>query len=183
MKIENGIYKSVSIRWEAVTLPLKAGTPITKAGVPCNDGSAVGLIPQTITVKPTLGDANILIGGDVSLAEVEASYGSSLDGACIRAMDGIRFYSSDGTPVAMTVPYTLPAATSSVLGGVKVGTGLSVATGGTVSVAGATASVIGGVKQGVAVAKAAGEAPTKAEFDALIDALTDAGVLAETEDE
>lgn len=34
-----------------------------------------------------------------------------------------------------------------------------------------------GIRKATAVAKAAGEAPTKAEFDALIDALTAAGIM------
>ena len=42
----------------------------------------------------------------------------------------------------------------------------------------ATTSAIGGVKEGVAVADAAGEAPTAAEFKALLDSLRTAGVIA-----
>lgn len=42
----------------------------------------------------------------------------------------------------------------------------------------ATASATGGVKQASAVADAAGEAPTAAEFKALLDALRTAGILA-----
>ncbi len=42
----------------------------------------------------------------------------------------------------------------------------------------ATASALGLVKQGVAVAAAAGEAPTKAEFDALLTSLKTAGIIA-----
>lgn len=42
----------------------------------------------------------------------------------------------------------------------------------------ATASAAGLVKQGVAVADAAGEAPTAAEFKALLDSLRTAGVIA-----
>lgn len=41
----------------------------------------------------------------------------------------------------------------------------------------ATTEALGGVKQSVNVAKAVGEAPTKAEFDALIDALVNAGIM------
>lgn len=42
----------------------------------------------------------------------------------------------------------------------------------------ATTLVAGLVNQGVAVADAAGEAPTAAEFKALLDSLRDAGVIA-----
>lgn len=41
-----------------------------------------------------------------------------------------------------------------------------------------TATTKGPVFQGVAVANAAGEAPTKAEFDALLVSLRNAGVIA-----
>lgn len=41
----------------------------------------------------------------------------------------------------------------------------------------ATTSVLGGVKKAAAVAKVTGENPTKAEFDALIDALAAAGII------
>lgn len=44
--------------------------------------------------------------------------------------------------------------------------------------ANATAATAGLVKQSVNVAAAAGEAPTKAEFDALLDALIAAGIMA-----
>lgn len=42
----------------------------------------------------------------------------------------------------------------------------------------ATEAAIGGVKQGVAVADAAGEAPTAAEFKALLDSLRTSGAIA-----
>lgn len=42
----------------------------------------------------------------------------------------------------------------------------------------ATTSSYGGVKQAANVAKVVGEAPTKAEFDALIDSLVAAGIMA-----
>jgi hypothetical protein len=45
-------------------------------------------------------------------------------------------------------PYTLPAATSSVIGGVKPGTALTVAADGTLNLSAATSSIIGGIKPG-----------------------------------
>lgn len=45
----------------------------------------------------------------------------------------------------------------------------------------ATADALGLVKQGVAVADAAGDAPTAAEFKALLDSLRTAGVIASAE--
>jgi hypothetical protein len=66
-------------------------------------------------------------------------------------------------PATLGSSYTLPAATTSTLGGVKVGTGLAVTGDGTLSATGggsytlpvATASVLGGVKQGSSVSVAA----------------------------
>ena len=42
----------------------------------------------------------------------------------------------------------------------------------------ATASVVGGVKQGAAVVNAAGEAPTATEYNALLASLRAAGIIA-----
>ncbi len=92
-----------------------------------------------------------------------------------------------------TVPVITNAATATVLGGVKAatkGTGdtveakidgtskkLYVPTYPVLPVA-ATTTTAGIVKQAVNVAVAAGDAPTKAEFDALIAALITAGAMA-----
>lgn len=46
-----------------------------------------------------------------------------------------------------------------------------------------TFAYTGGDLEGAYVAKAAGSAPTKAEFDALIDALVAEGILAATDSE
>ena len=43
-----------------------------------------------------------------------------------------------------------------------------------------TNAEVKGLPQGVAVADAVGEAPTKAEFDALLDSLRGAGLIAES---
>lgn len=92
-----------------------------------------------------------------------------------------------------TVPVITNAATATVLGGVKAATK---GTGDTVEVKinsstsklyvptypvlpeAATTEVAGIVKQATKVAEAAGEAPTAAEFKALIDALIAAGIMA-----
>jgi peptidoglycan/xylan/chitin deacetylase (PgdA/CDA1 family) len=65
------------------------------------------------------------------------------------------------TPAGTGPAYTLPPATATVLGGVKQGSGVTIAADGTLSAAGtytlpvATATVLGGVKDGVGVAVAA----------------------------
>ena len=70
--------------------------------------------------------------------------------------------------------YTLPAATASTLGGIKVGNGLSITAEGVLSADGITP----------AAAQADSEATTiatlKADFNALLAALRTAGLLAET---
>ena len=70
--------------------------------------------------------------------------------------------------------YTLPAATASTLGGIKVGSGLSITAEGVLSADGITP----------AAAQADSEATTiatlKADFNALLAALRTAGLLAET---
>jgi hypothetical protein len=53
---------------------------------------------------------------------------------------------------ATAAPYTLAAATTAVLGGVKVGTGLTVDVGGTLSTMPATTTTLGGVKVGTGLA-------------------------------
>lgn len=75
-------------------------------------------------------------------------------------------------------PYILPVATSEVLGGVKQGTGVTIAAGGAITVDAATTTVAGKVLQGVAVSEAEGTAPTAAEFKALLDSLRAAGIIA-----
>lgn len=149
MNIKNGLYMDVEIRWNAVNLPLKAGTPISVAGVEANNETAIGIIPQTISEKPTISSTKLLIGGAVFSKEVEAEYGSAIEAAAKRNMSGIAFFGEDGTPEADPV-WSLPEATTSTLGGVK---------------------------KAANVADAAGEAPTAAEFKALLDALKAAGIM------
>ena len=143
---------SVKMRWETFTFPVKVGTPVNRNGVLANDGSAIGIVPRTIVRKPDAGGYSyIMTGGEIDLAEVEYSY---LAVAAMRAMNGITFYGEDGTPSVDPVydQYELPAATT---------------------------DAIGGVKMAENVAEAAGEAPTAAEFKALLDALIEAGIMEE----
>ena len=128
----------------------KAGTPIDADGKVANTNKAIGLLKEDFNkaARPWTDKAKLIIGGMVDLAAAEASYGSSLSSAAKVAMNGITFIKSNGQVDAYT--YTLPAA---------------------------SASEIGGVKKAEAVAYAAGDAPTAAEFAALIDALVASGAL------
>lgn len=58
--------------------------------------------------------------------------------------------------IASASTYTLPVATSSVLGGVKISTGLSIDSTGYLSLRTATASVLGGVKIGTNISVSSG---------------------------
>lgn len=135
MNIKNANYKEIKIRWNTITMPLRAGTPIGLSGLEENNGNAVGIIPQTVQSKPVTERIFVLVGGDVVLDEVEKEYGAKLSAEAMAAMSGIMFYGPDGTPIPdyVRTPYTLPAATASTLGGVKVGDGLSVTADGTLS--------------------------------------------------
>ena len=86
-----------------------------------------------------------------------------------------------GTNLSVTDDGTLsvPLATGAKAGAIMIGSGLAYSPStGLMSVASAASNVTGGVKQGVAVASAAGDTPTKAEFDALLTSLRNSGVLA-----
>lgn len=69
-------------------------------------------------------------------------------------------------------------ATASTLGLVKIGANINVNSAGVISVSDADLTTKGLVKQGAAVAEAAGDAPTAAEFKALLDSLRAAGIIA-----
>lgn len=153
MKITNTV--SVKMRWDTFTFPIEAGTPINRNGVLSNDGSALGIVPEIIKRKPdTDGYSYIMTGGQIDLSEIGYT---DLSVAAMRNMNGITFFGSDGTPSVDPVyeQYELPAATTEVLGGVYMAEN---------------------------VAEAAGDAPTAAEFKALLDALIDAGIMEEADE-
>ncbi len=118
MIITNGHYKPVAIRWDTVSLPLRAGTPISAAGLVANDGTALGLVPQTVTVRPVLPELQLLTAGEVKLGEAEQASGLTLSAAARRAMTGIRFVDSRGGTVDLPV-FELPSATTTKAGIVK----------------------------------------------------------------
>ena len=134
MRVNNEVYTAVKIKWDGITLPLKAGTPVNIGGNIANGSTAIGLVPQNYFVRPIASDEiNILVGGDVDLAEVEKSSGLTLTTDAKAGMSGIKFHLPDGS---VNSSYTLPAASDSTLGGVKVGSGLSIESDGTLSASG-----------------------------------------------
>lgn len=119
---KNAVYREIEMNWGEITLPLKAGTPVGLNGQIANDSDAVGIVPQTVSVLPVVKSIRILVGGSVSLAEVNAAYGSALTKAAKESMSGITFYGEDGTPEpnplwdGEPVPGTLPAVESTDAG-------------------------------------------------------------------
>ena len=138
MQINHGVYKGVKIKWDSITLPLKEGTPINIGGNIANNGTAIGLVPQNYFVRPLTSDEiDILVGGDVELAEVEKVSGVTLESSAKAGMSGIKFYKPNGAvddSADADTEYTLPKAAADTLGGIKVGSGLSIASDGTLSV-------------------------------------------------
>lgn len=154
MKINNAVVEPVAIKWDNITLPLKEGTPISIGGNIANDGTAMGLVPVTISYRPVVSDRiSILVSGDVDLAEVEKSFGSALEHSAKAAMSGIRFHKADGTiDDSADSTYVLPAATTTELGGVK-------------------------MAANVAASEAEALATLVSSFNDLLDALKDAGIM------
>ena len=113
-------------------------------------------MPDTHNTKNFMahGGNELVIGGKLTI----------LPGAVVEGLDG----GGGGSG------YTLPAATASTLGGIKVGNGLSITAEGVLSAEGITP----------AAAQADSEATTiaalKADFNALLAALRTAGLLAAT---
>ena len=97
MKISNPTYRTIPIRANTITFPLKEGTPMNQHGNIANDETAIGLITQTLEQpQPSV---DILVAGDVYLDEVEKAYGASLTEDAINALTGIFFYKPDGKAI------------------------------------------------------------------------------------
>ncbi len=99
MKISNPTYRTIPIRANTITFPLKEGTPMNQFGNVANDATAIGLITQTLNEPQS--SVDILVAGDVQLDEVQTAYGSSLSADAVAAMAGINFYRADGSVIAV----------------------------------------------------------------------------------
>ena len=112
-------------------------------------------MPDTHNTKNFMahGGNELVIGGKLTV----------LPGAVVEGLDG-----GGGSG------YTLPAATASTLGGIKVGSGLSITAEGVLSADGITPAAA------QADSEAATIAALKADFNALLAALRTAGLLAAT---
>ena len=99
MKISNPTYRTIPIRANTITFPLKEGTPMNQFGNIANDATAIGLITQTLNEPQS--SVDILVAGDVQLDEVQTAYGASLSADAVAAMAGINFYRADGSVIAV----------------------------------------------------------------------------------
>lgn len=184
MKIENADVKAITIRWDNVVYPLKAGTPVDEYGNISNGKGAVGLVIRTIEKRPdypsptTPGTLYVLVGGDVDKEEVEKEAGVEIGVTAMDAMCGIRFHRADGTAHKYT--YSLPKATNNKLGGIMVGEGLkAIGSSGKIGVAAATATTLGGVKtaENVAASEASDVAGCVTSINAILTALKASGIM------
>lgn len=175
MRVNNATYKAVKMKWSGITFPLKEGTPVNIGGNVANDGTAIGLVAGTVYVEPVVSDGlYILVGGDVELAEVEKNSGITLTSAAKAAMSGIRFYKPGGSvddSADSDTHYTLPKASESVLGGVKIGTNVSIDENGAISVPTIP------VAANVAASDAEALADLVTSFNSLLSALKTAGLM------
>lgn len=97
IRIENQVIDAVKMKWNSITFPLKAGTPISIGGTVANNEKAIGIVMQNVNVKPETTELlYILIGGDVLLDEVEKSAGITLTKEAKASMSAIRFHMKDG---------------------------------------------------------------------------------------
>lgn len=181
MKVENAVIKGIKMKWDGVTFPLKEGTPIDIGGNVANNGKAIGLVIRTVKreeVQPgsvLLDNLFILVGGDVMLEEIEKAAGITLTTEAKASMSGIRFHLADGkVDDSADQGYTLPAATATKLGGVKIGTGISVSSDGTISV---TIPAVP-VAENVAASEASDVAGCVTSINAILSSLKAAGLMA-----
>ena len=168
--------ESVKMRWDTFTFPILVGTPISIDGVLANSSAAVGIVSRTIKKRPDVGDElYIMTGGSVDLSEIAYT---DLSVNAMKALVGITFYKSDGHAQAQAADYSLPTASASTKGGVKVGGGLAINSA-VLSVAPATEDAIGGVYKVAAFFSSGGEgeAVSAEEFNTLIYSLIDAGLM------
>ena len=115
-------------------------------------------MPDTHNTKNFMahGGNELVIGGKLTI----------LPGAVVEGLDGGGGGGGNG--------YTLPAATTSTLGGIKVGSGLSITAEGVLSADGITPAAAQADSEATTIAR------LKTDFNALLAALRTAGLLAET---
>lgn len=88
----------VLIDWQSIgSREIKAGTPMSLAGVIANNSDAVGLVLETVN-RPWSSRARLIVAGFVDLDAAKSSSSYTLTAEAIAAMPGITFV-DDGTVV------------------------------------------------------------------------------------
>ena len=103
--------------WANIPGPLlKAGTPISAAGIIANSDAAIGILPNDVGKTDPVRPVSLIVRGILSLPDIEESFGASLTDACKAALDEIAFVKSDGTlDVASSLPDYSEASEGDVL--------------------------------------------------------------------
>jgi len=119
-----------------------AGTSLIGAGVPAGGTIGQRLVKNSATDYDTIWQSSDYVGSFATLAALQTAYPTGSDGqyAIVQANPVVVYAWDTNTTAWVSVSgagsYTLPAATSSTLGGVIVGTGLDVTSGGVLSASG-----------------------------------------------
>lgn len=110
-------YMQIIPNWANITGPLlKAGTPISAAGIVANSDAAIGILPNDVGKTDPVRPVSLIVRGILSLPDIEESFGASLTDACKAALDEIAFVKSDGTlDVASSLPDYSEASEGDVL--------------------------------------------------------------------
>lgn len=126
-------------RIEKIIIPcdtnIKAGTPMDRAGNICNDANAVGILLGDVVQEldsvqafdgKRYANGVLLTAGYVDKNYAQEHSGITYSDAAIAALTGITFVDRK------LAEYTLPAASTNAIGGVKLGAAVADATEGTV---------------------------------------------------
>ena len=118
--------KSINLKGTVIDIPQP--TPYT---LPTASSSVLGGVKIGNGISISSGVASVSAGTGISVS----SGGVAVKPATTSTIGGVKpdgdtiTIDSDGTIVATPTPYTLPTASSSVLGGVKIGNGISITNG------------------------------------------------------
>lgn len=91
-------YAEIYLDWANIegTL-LRAGTPVSAAGVIDNSGSVFGILPNDVGKTEPNRPISVIVSGLLYLPDIEASFGAALADECKAALDQISFVKADGT--------------------------------------------------------------------------------------
>lgn len=113
-------YMQIVPKWSSMAKTIiKAGTPLAADGSIANNANAVGILPNTVGKTDPADAVDLIVSGVLSLPAVESGSGLTIATTCKKALYGITFIKSNGTVDTAGITYTLPAATETAEGGVK----------------------------------------------------------------